>query len=187
MKRWLNVVCLASALIWAAGCNGSARTESDAQVQRVEVEVEPVPVSPSQREAFTYVERRREKTVGDYLLPWRWFQDDEREVYVTEFDEFEDADYRAVDAEVVEEDEGGPLDFLAFWKWGKKEEGPRRITESDVLGDMSPELATRAETKDETKIRRAKILDLNTRTIWDDLNHMFFFDRPSRLSLYPTP
>lgn len=61
------------------------------------------------------------------------------------------------------------------------------ITVDTVTDDMSPELYSRAETPDEGKVRTARIHDLNSRTIWDDIRTIFLLDRPSRLSLYPTP
>ena len=62
-----------------------------------------------------------------------------------------------------------------------------RITVDTVTRDMSPELATRSETRDEGRIRQARTIDTNTRTIWDDLRTILLLDRPSRQSLYPTP
>ena len=153
----------------------------DDRAEEVEVEIESAAVQPQdRREAFTYVETRREKGWADYVLPWRWFSEPQPEARVAEFEEFEE-----VEVEIESERRRHPLAFLAFWNWFDDDDD--RITEDDVLGDMSPELVTRAETKGETKIRRAKVLDVNGRSIWDDLNEIFFFDRPSRLSLYPTP
>ena len=133
----------------------------------------------SVREPFTYVEVKQRKGVADYLLPWRWFEKNKTVAEVPEFEE-----YQAAEAAPAEEK--GAMDFLKFWK-EKKPKAPKPMTLDDVLHNMSPELATRTDTKDELRIRRAKIVDINTRTVWDDLNEMFFLDRPSRLSMTPSP
>lgn len=67
------------------------------------------------------------------------------------------------------------------------EEQREPITVDTVTDDMSPELTTRAETEEEGQVRTARVVDTNTRTIWDDLRNIFLLDRPSRLSLYPVP
>lgn len=148
--------------------------------EKVEIEIDDDEMEMEvEREPFTYTRQVRAKPWTDYVLPWRWFAEEEVVTEVDEFDEFEE-----IEVEIEKEDDPHPL---AFWRWFDDDDDDDEITEDDVLDDMSPELVTRAETKGETKIRRAKVLDVNGRTIWDDLNEIFFFDRPSRLSLYPTP
>jgi hypothetical protein len=78
------------------------------------------------------------------------------------------------------------LDNLWPWNWFGPSE-PKPITANDVLGDMSPELDSRAETHDEGRIRHARTIDTNTRSIWDDLDSMLLLNKPSRLSMFPTP
>ena len=77
---------------------------------------------------------------------------------------------------------------LAFWRWGDDappEQAP--VTEREILRDMSPELKGRSETPGERRMRAARTIDLNGRSAWDDLMMILLLDRPSRLSLYPTP
>ncbi|MEX2673238.1 MAG: hypothetical protein WD294_14130 [Phycisphaeraceae bacterium] len=61
------------------------------------------------------------------------------------------------------------------------------ITVDTVTSDMSPELTTLMETRDEGRVRTARVVDTNTRGIWDDIRNIFLLDRPSRLSLTPIP
>jgi hypothetical protein len=62
-----------------------------------------------------------------------------------------------------------------------------RITASDVRWNMSPELATLEATKEESKNNHARVIDTNTRQIWNDLDRILLLDRPSHLSLYSIP
>lgn len=104
------------------------------------------------------------------LAFWNWGQEEEEEPEVIQYQE---------------EEEEGFLDALAFWNWGDDEE--EVITDDDVLSDMSPEMTTRARTSGEVRIDTARTLDTNGRTAWDDLRSLLLLDRPSHLSLYPTP
>lgn len=133
----------------------------------------------STREPFTYVQVKKEKGIADYLLPWRWFEPETTEPVVPEFESYQQA-------EATPQQEKGWQDSLMFWR-KPEPAGPKPVTLKSVLRDMSPELVSRAERKDDAKIRMAKQLDINTRSIWDDLNEMFLTDRPSRLSMTPSP
>ena len=52
---------------------------------------------------------------------------------------------------------------------------------------MSPNLDYRARTHDEARITHARTIDINGRSMWDDVERILLLDRPSRQSLYPTP
>lgn len=62
-----------------------------------------------------------------------------------------------------------------------------KIDGPSVRRDMSPELRTTAATHDQQKNTQARAIDTTMRQIWDDLDKIFFLDRPSRLSRYPIP
>ncbi len=83
-------------------------------------------------------------------------------------------------------DKPGLADKLWPGNWFKDSE-PDKVTAHSVLSDMSPELVTRGETAGERDILFHRVVDENTAQIHTDLSRMFFFERPSRLSLYPTP
>lgn len=85
-------------------------------------------------------------------------------------------------------DEDGGLN-LAFWTWfGDDSAGqPPRVSEGQILGNLSPELSTRTHTPDEVDIGISKTFDHDGRAAWDDLRYHLMLDSPSRLSMTPTP
>lgn len=80
------------------------------------------------------------------------------------------------------QEEEGFFESLAFW-----EEDEERLTEDDVLSNMSPALMTRPDTPGEVDIEVARTIDTNGRSAWRDLMRVLLLDEPSRLSPYPTP
>ncbi len=62
-----------------------------------------------------------------------------------------------------------------------------RITAKSVRKDMSPEMQSVALMREQRKNVHARTKDTTYRQIWDDLDHIFLLDRPSRLSEYPVP
>ena len=86
--------------------------------------------------------------------------------------------------------EDGPLDFLAFWEWGSDENQssePPRIDERRILGNLSPEMTSRHDTPGEIDIQISKTFDHDSRAIWDDIMYHLMLDRPTKLSMDPTP
>lgn len=63
----------------------------------------------------------------------------------------------------------------------------KKVTGASVRGDMSPALASLSETDEQRLNTHAKTWDVNTRQVWNDVDRIFFNDRPLRLSIYPIP
>jgi len=57
---------------------------------------------------------------------------------------------------------------------------------AEFLGNPTPDLDTYAETRNDMDNRAATVLDTNFRRLNDDLDRIFFMDRPMR-SRYPIP
>ena len=62
-----------------------------------------------------------------------------------------------------------------------------QITAGSVRRDMSPELSTLAMTRQQQKNTNARAIDTTWRQIGDDLDKLFFFNRPLRLNEYRIP
>jgi hypothetical protein len=87
-----------------------------------------------------------------------------------------------------EETKEGPLDFLAFWKGDDEgETEPPRVTEGEILGNLSPEMTSRKYTPGEVDRHISKTFDRDGQGAWDDILYHLMLDKPSRLSMVPTP
>ncbi|MEM6853287.1 MAG: hypothetical protein AAF593_02660 [Planctomycetota bacterium] len=49
-------------------------------------------------------------------------------------------------------------------------------------GDLTPELASLTQSEEQDANQYARVIDNNTRSIWDDLSRLFFLDKTSRLN-----
>ncbi|QNN23647.1 hypothetical protein HED60_15645 [Planctomycetales bacterium ZRK34] len=96
----------------------------------------------------------------------------------------EPAEPEPVTYQAPEEEKEGLGDALWPGNWFKDD---GRITADDVRWDMSPELSTLDATPEESKNNHARVIDTNTRQIWNDLDRILLLDRPSHLSLYSVP
>jgi hypothetical protein len=92
-----------------------------------------------------------------------------------------------ISAPPPQEKEGGPLEALAFWNWGGGDDQPDPVTKNEVLGDLTPELATTEKTPGEVDIEIARTLDYDGRQIWEDLLRISLLDEPSQLTYTPQP
>ena len=52
---------------------------------------------------------------------------------------------------------------------------------------LTPELHSYAESGEQFSNRHARVVNNNTRQIWDDLENIFLLNRTSRLHRFPTP
>lgn len=96
----------------------------------------------------------------------------------------EPAEPEPVTYQPAEEEKDTWADGLWPGNWFKDD---GRITAADVRWDMSPELSTLDSTPGESKNNHARVIDTNTRQIWNDLDRILLLDRPSHLSLYSVP
>jgi hypothetical protein len=123
--------------------------------------VKPAPLATQEEESKSGIQR---------ALPWNWkvFSKDEA---------------TAETAQYQEEKEGSAL---AFWTWF--EEDPNKpLTEKQILMNLTPELGGRSLTHGELRILKAKRDNLNARGLHDDIYKVMMWDKPSLLSMYPTP
>lgn len=58
----------------------------------------------------------------------------------------------------------------------------KKLTIDEVRSDPTPDLSSIAWTHDQRKSRRAYVADTNLRQIWDDIDEIMLFDRPSRMA-----
>jgi len=63
--------------------------------------------------------------------------------------------------------------------------GCNTVTPRKVRGNMTPVLDTTDRYGQQSSNDTARVVDHNTRGIWDDLKRAMLLDRPSRLSPYP--
>lgn len=75
---------------------------------------------------------------------------------------------------------------LAFWNWFKKDPNAP-LSEKYILSHLTPELKSRAHTHGDLRILKAKRDNLNARGLHDDLYKVMMWDKPSSLSMYPSP
>jgi len=61
------------------------------------------------------------------------------------------------------------------------------ITAKSVRSNMSPDLESIAEMREQRKNTHARTINTNWRQLWDDLDHILLLDHPVRLSEYPIP
>ena len=54
-------------------------------------------------------------------------------------------------------------------------------------GDVTPELDSYAHNSTQDHYRYARVIDHNTRGIWDDLANFLLINEPSQLHRYPVP
>ena len=54
-------------------------------------------------------------------------------------------------------------------------------------GDVTPELDSYAHNSTQDHYRYARVIDHNTRTIWDDLANLLLINEPTKLTRYPVP
>ncbi len=62
-----------------------------------------------------------------------------------------------------------------------------RVTAHDVRKDMTPALDSITRTSQQDKNQYARVIDHNTRAIWNDLARFLLIDRTSRLEPWPMP
>ena len=115
---------------------------------------------------------KTQKSWEDWL-PWNWETAEEKRSKTDEILFAED--------DVQEEPF---LEKIAFWKPLFAE---RPMSEEDYLNDMSPELDTLSERKNEVKGRLNRTVDTNSRAIWNDLYEGLLLERPSRANRIPVP
>jgi len=96
----------------------------------------------------------------------------------------EPAEPEPVTYEPTEEEKDSWADGLWPGNWFKADD---RITAEDVRWNMSPELWTMDESREEQKNRHARTLDTNLRQISNDADRALLIDRPSHLSLFSVP
>lgn len=65
--------------------------------------------------------------------------------------------------------------------------GNKEITASYARNNLSPELQSMAESKEQRKNRHARTFDTNLRQIPNDWDAIWLLERPVRLSVYPIP
>ena len=56
-----------------------------------------------------------------------------------------------------------------------------------IRANYTPYLDSTAYNSEQDRNTQARVIDHNTRGIWDDLNRMLLLDRPSRLTPYTIP
>ncbi len=61
------------------------------------------------------------------------------------------------------------------------------VSVEEIRKDMTPELFSTGKSEGQAANHNARVIDNNTRGIWDDLSRLFFFDETSPLTPYPTP
>ncbi|MHC4994670.1 MAG: hypothetical protein ACYTGQ_06395 [Planctomycetota bacterium] len=157
MKYSLLAILVTTTLLAGVGC--------ETQSQTVGLEkglVKPEPLQPAQEEK---AENRIAK-----IMPWNWKA-------------FNKDDQTAETAQYQEPKGDSPL---AFWKWFEKDPNAP-LTEKEILNNLTPELAGRSQTHGELRILKAKRDNLNARGMHDDIFKFFMWDKPSHLSMYPTP
>ncbi|MEE9404929.1 MAG: hypothetical protein V3V20_08545 [Algisphaera sp.] len=54
-------------------------------------------------------------------------------------------------------------------------------------GNLTPELHSYSRSLEQDQNLHARVIDNNTRMIWDDLDRVLLLDKTSRLSPYPVP
>ena len=62
-----------------------------------------------------------------------------------------------------------------------------RVTAHDVRKDMTPALDSITRTTQQDRNQYARVIDHNTRAIWNDLARFWLIDRTSRLEPWPMP
>ncbi len=55
------------------------------------------------------------------------------------------------------------------------------------LGDISPYFESITMSGHQRRFNHARTLDLNARAFWDDLDHVFYLDRPRWLTYHTIP
>ncbi|BAM04109.1 hypothetical protein [Phycisphaera mikurensis] len=56
-----------------------------------------------------------------------------------------------------------------------------------IRANYTPYLDSTAYNSEQDRNRQARVIDHNTRGVWDDLNRVLLLDQPSRLSPYTIP
>lgn len=64
----------------------------------------------------------------------------------------------------------------------KSDTDSKKLTIDEVRRDPTPDLSSIAWTHEQRASRRAYVADTNLRQIWDDIDEMMLFDRPSRMA-----
>ena len=58
---------------------------------------------------------------------------------------------------------------------------------TNYSSDLTPELQSYAATAEQDRNRQARVIDNNSRQVWDDLSRVLLFEETSQLSRYPVP